>query len=445
MRADFSQAPLQGHIRGPQSVVRGPVLVTGCAGFIGWKVAEHLLDEGVQVVGVDNLNEAYDVRLKRWRLARLEGKPGFEFHRLDITDQEALRRLFQAAADRRPQTAVGRPRSAVGGPWSAVINLAARAGVRQSVEDPWVYYETNVTGTLNLLDLCREFGVTKFILASTSSLYGNADGRRQMADGESRMADVGNHHSQWAIGHRPFREDMATDRPLSPYAASKKAAEALCHTYHYLYGMDVAVLRYFTVYGPAGRPDMSLFRFVQWISEGRPVVVYGDGRQSRDFTYVDDIARGTLAALRFLETADDGPQTAEGHQRSAVGGQPSAVGGQASAVGGQHSAVSGQPSAVGDSPSAIRHPKFEIFNLGSDHPVVLLDVIHLVEEVVGKKARLEHRPRHPADVWATWADIGKAEHLLGWRPETPIEEGVRRTVAWYQEERAWAREVATRE
>ena len=464
MRADFSQAPLQGHIRGPQSVVRGPVLVTGCAGFIGWKVAEHLLDEGVQVVGVDNLNEAYDVRLKRWRLARLEGKPGFEFHRLDITDQEALRRLFQAAADRRPQTAVGRPRSAVsghpstvGGPWSAVINLAARAGVRQSVEDPWAYFATNVTGTLNLLDLCREFGVTKFILASTSSLYGNAECGFRSSDfhirnPQSELCDpqsaIRNPNSE--LPNRAFREDMATDRPLSPYAASKKAAEALCHTYHYLYGMDVAVLRYFTVYGPAGRPDMSLFRFVQWISEGWPVVVYGDGRQSRDFTYVDDIARGTLAALRYLEatdgpetTADGRPQTTEGHQRSAVGGQPSSVGGQASAVGGQHSAVSGQPSAVGDSPSAIRHPKFEIFNLGSDHPVVLLDVIHLVEEVVGRKARLEHRPRHPADVWATWADIGKAEHLLGWRPETPIEEGVRRAVAWYQEERAWAREVAT--
>jgi len=437
MRADFSQAPLQGHIRGPQSVVRGPVLVTGCAGFIGWKVAEHLLDEGVQVVGVDNLNEAYDVRLKRWRLARLEGKPGFEFHRLDITDQEALRRLFQAAADRRPQTAVGRPRSVVGGPWSAVINLAARAGVRQSVEDPWAYFATNVTGTLNLLDLCREFGVTKFILASTSSLYGNAECGFRSSDFHIRnpqselcnpQSAIRNPNSE--LPNRAFREDMATDRPLSPYAASKKAAEALCHTYHYLYGMDVAVLRYFTVYGPAGRPDMSLFRFVQWISEGRPVVVYGDGRQSRDFTYVDDIARGTLAALRYLE-ATDGPETTADGRPQTTEGQPSAV--------------SHQQSAIGGPQSAVRGPVFEIVNLGSDHPVVLLDVIHLVEEVVGRKARLEHRPRHPADVWATWADIGKAEHLLGWRPETPIEEGVRRTVAWYQEERAWAREVATRE
>jgi nucleoside-diphosphate-sugar epimerase len=277
--------------------------------------------------------------------------------------------------------------------------------------------------------------VTKFILASTSSLYGDAECGFRSSDfhirnPQSELCDpqsaIRNPNSE--LPNRAFREDMATDRPLSPYAASKKAAEALCHTYHYLYGMDVAVLRYFTVYGPAGRPDMSLFRFVQWISEGRPVVVYGDGRQSRDFTYVDDIARGTLAALRYLE-ATDGPETTADGRPQTTEGQPSAV--------------SHQQSAIGGPQSAVRGPVFEIVNLGSDHPVVLLDVIHLVEEVVGRKARLEHRPRHPADVWATWADIGKAEHLLGWRPETPIEEGVRRAVAWYQEERAWAREVET--
>ena len=240
------------------------VLVTGCAGFIGARVTELLLNQGHTVVGVDNLNDAYDVRLKHWRLARLEGRPGFTFHRLDITDRMALHTLFEALA--------------VSGLLSAVVNLAARAGVRQSVENPWVYYETNVTGTLNLLELCREYGGKKFVLASTSSLYG-------------------------ANNPRPFCEDADTDEPLSPYAASKKAAETLCYTYYYLYGLDVTVLRYFTVYGPAGRPDMSLFRFVQWISEGRPVIVYGDGTQERDFTYVDDIARGTLAALKLhLET-----------------------------------------------------------------------------------------------------------------------------------------------
>jgi len=325
-------------------------LVTGCAGFIASKVAERLLAQGHNVVGIDNLNEAYDVRLKEWRLAQLEGTPGFEFHRLDITDRAALGKLFDPISNLQSPA------------FDAVINLAARAGVRQSVENPWVYVDTNVTGTLNLLELCREYGVNKFILSSTSSLYG-------------------------ARNPRPFHEDADTNGPLSPYAASKKGAEALCYTYHYLYGIDVTVFRYFTVYGPAGRPDMSLFRFTQWISEGRPVTVYGDGQQSRDFTYVDDIARGTVAGLK----------------------------------------------PVG----------YEVINLGSDEPVVLMDAIHLVEAAVGKEAQLEFRPRHPADVLATWADIGKAQRLLGWRPQTRFEAGVGRLADWYRENRAWVSEIRT--
>jgi UDP-glucuronate 4-epimerase len=327
----------------------GHYLLTGVAGFIASKVGGFLLAEGHSVVGVDNLNDAYDVRLKEWRLAQLEGKPGFVFHKLDITDREALRELWMMQARE-------------GVPFDAVINLAARAGVRQSVRNPWVYFETNVTGTLNLLELCREFEVNKFVLASTSSLYG-------------------------ANNPRPFREDANTDGPLSPYAASKKGAEVLCHTYHYLYEIDVTVFRYFTVYGPAGRPDMSLFRFTQWISEGRPVLVYGDGQQSRDFTYVDDIARGTIAGLKPLG--------------------------------------------------------YEVINLGSDEPVVLMDAIRLVEELTGREAKLENKPRHPADILATWADIGKAERVLGWRPQTRFKEGVVRLVDWYRENRGWAREVVT--
>jgi nucleoside-diphosphate-sugar epimerase len=327
----------------------GHYLVTGVAGFIASRVAEFLLADDHTVVGIDNLNDAYDVRLKHWRLAQLEGKLGFAFHCLDITDRTALSGLFSQFAVHHSQ-------------FDAIVNLAARAGVRQSVENPWVYFETNATGTLNLLELCREFGVQKFVLASTSSLYG-------------------------ADNPRPFREDANTDGPLSPYAASKKAAETLCYTYHYLYDLDVTVLRYFTVYGPAGRPDMSLFRFVQWISEGRPVIVYGDGKQSRDFTYVDDIARGTLAALRPLG--------------------------------------------------------YKVINLGSDEPIVLNEAIRLVEELVGRKANIEYKPRHPADVLATWADIGMSERLLGWRPGTTFGEGIEWLVAWYQENREWAKGILT--
>jgi UDP-glucuronate 4-epimerase len=242
-----------------------------------------------------------------------------------------------------------------------VIHLAARAGVRPSVANPWVYFETNAVGTLHVLDACREHGVAKFVLASTSSVYG-------------------------ANNPIPFAEDAQTDRPLSPYAASKKAAEALAFTYHHLHAIDITVLRYFTVYGPAGRPDMSVFRFIRRISEGEPIVVFGDGAQRRDFTYVDDIARGTVAAVRPLG--------------------------------------------------------FEVINLGGDQPVALAEVIEKITTLVGRPARIERREAHPADVPATWANIEKAQRLLGWRPQVPLDEGLRRAVAWYQQQRGWAGQLA---
>jgi nucleoside-diphosphate-sugar epimerase len=237
------------------------------------------------------------------------------------------------------------------------VNLAARAGVRPSVENPWVYYQANCDGTLNLLDLCRRYRVPKFLLASTSSLYG-------------------------AHNPVPYREDADTNRPLSPYAASKKAAETIAYTYHYLHQIDVSVVRYFTVYGPAGRPDMSIFRFTRWMSEGDPLVLFGDGTQQRDFTYVDDIARGTIAALRPLG--------------------------------------------------------YEVINLGGDRPVSMASVIEEISRLVGKPPRVERRPAHPADVPATWADIGKARALLAWAPTVSLEEGLRRTVQWYRENRTLA-------
>lgn len=320
-------------------------LVTGTAGFIASRVATFLLEAGHTVVGLDNLNDAYDVRFKEWRLNRLRDLPRFQFHHLDICDRQALNRVIEQIPH-----------------FDAIINLAARAGVRQSVENPWNYIDTNVTGTLNLLESCRERAIQKFVLASTSSLYG-------------------------ANNQHPFQESANTNGTLSPYAASKKAAEVMCYTYHYLYNLDVTVLRYFTVYGPAGRPDMSLFRFVQWISEDRPVTIFGDGQQSRDFTYVDDIARGTILALQPLG--------------------------------------------------------YEVINLGSDQPIILADAICLIEELIGKQAKLIYKPAHPADVKATWADITKAQRLLGWRPQIPFEQGVRQLVQWYQNNRHWAQDIAT--
>ena len=320
-------------------------LITGTAGFIAARVAELLLLAGHEVSGVDNLNDAYDVRLKHWRLTRLTALVGFRFQQLDISDRQALAEYWR-----------GKPRV------DAVINLAARAGVRPSVDNPWVYLDTNLTGTLNLLECCRHAGVPKFVLASSSSVYG-------------------------ASSEMPYREGTNTDQPLSPYAASKKAAETLCYTYHCLHGIDISVLRYFTVFGPAGRPDMSPFRFVQWISEGRPVVVFGDGRQRRDFTYVDDIAAGTIASLRPLGYA--------------------------------------------------------IINLGSDHPVALMEIIRLIEGLTGRAAQLEFRPAHAADVPATWADIRRAGELLAWKPETSLETGFASLVAWYQANQSWASQIST--
>ena len=320
-------------------------LLAGAAGFIGAAVAGELLDAGHAVLGVDDLNDAYDVRLKHWRLERLRTRERFTFRRADVSDRAAI----EAACGHEP-------------PVDGVLNLAARAGVRASVEDPWACVDANVTGTLNLLNLCRERGARKFVLASTSSLY----------DPGSSM---------------PYREDADTSRPRSPYAATKQAAEALCHAYHHQFGLDVTVLRYFTVYGPAGRPDMSLFRFVQWVHEERPVRLYGDGTQSRDFTYIDDAARGTVAALAPLG--------------------------------------------------------YEVVNLGAGAPAPLLEILRFIEACAGRAARVEHLAPHPADAPATWADTSKAERLLGWKPRTAWKDGVKKLVEWYVANRSWARQVHT--
>jgi UDP-glucuronate 4-epimerase len=319
-------------------------LITGAAGFIGARVAEMLIDTGHTVLGIDNLNEAYDRRLKDWRLARLKARSGFDFCLADIREMPALK---EAVSGRE---------------FDGVINLAARAGVRPSVSNPWIYTQTNVGGALNVLELCRQLGVPKLVQASTSSVYG------------------GNNT-------RPFREDADVTRPLSPYAATKAAAELLAHTYHNLHGLDVTVLRFFTVYGPAGRPDMSVFRFVQWIEEERPLILYGDGDQERDYTFIDDIARGTVAALR----------------------------------------------PVG----------YEIVNLGGDEPVSIRQLISQLEELTGKAAHIDRRPDAPGDVRATWADIYKARSLLDWEPQVARLDGLAECVAWYRAERAWAASIDT--
>jgi nucleoside-diphosphate-sugar epimerase len=321
-------------------------LVTGAAGFIASQVSKQLLDQGDHVVGVDNLNDYYDVRLKNWRLEQLKAHPhaeNFSFACLDIEDHTKLVDLFKAE-----------------GPFDAVLNLAARAGVRYSMENPHVYLSTNAEGTLNLLECMRAQSCNKLVLASTSSLY--------------------------AGQKMPFTEDLAVNEPLSPYAASKKAGELMAYSYHKLYQMDVSVVRYFTVFGPAGRPDMSPYRFIKWIAEEETIQMFGDGSQSRDFTYVDDIARGTIAAIQDIG--------------------------------------------------------YEIINLGGGrNPVSLNTIIIKLEELLRKKANIDHKPFHVADLMETWADISKAKRLLGWEPQVSLEEGLEKSVQWYLDNQHWLKEV----
>jgi UDP-glucuronate 4-epimerase len=316
--------------------------LTGAAGFIGSKTADLLLNQNDRVVGVDSMNDYYDVRVKQHRLAALKKRKNFVFHKVDIENPKALDATFKNYK------------------FDAVINLAARAGVRYSLSHPHVYYTTNTLGTLNLLEICKARKIKKFVLASTSSLY--------------------------AGQKMPFKEDLPVNTPISPYAASKKAAELTCYTYHFHYNIDVTIVRYFTVYGPAGRPDMSVFRFIKWIDDNHPLDLFGDGLQSRDFTYIDDIAAGTVKAVK----------------------------------------------KVG----------FEIINLGGGQkPYTLQHVIQLIEKYLGKKAKIKKLAFPKADIKETWADISKAKKILGWAPTVELEEGIKRSVDWYLENRDWLKNV----
>ncbi|MDA0346000.1 MAG: GDP-mannose 4,6-dehydratase [Verrucomicrobia bacterium] len=318
------------------------LLLTGCAGFIGWKTTELLIKQGHQVVGVDNLNNYYDVGLKQWRLNKLTQMDGFRFEKADLDEKESIGRLFKNTA------------------FDAVVHLGGRAGVRYSMENPHAYMETNAGGTLSMLESMRQHGVRKFVLSSTSSLYAGQD--------------------------MPFLESLPVNQPISPYAATKKAAEAMAYTYHHLYDFDVSILRYFTAYGPAGRPDMAPLRFVRWIDEGTPITLYGDGSQSRDFTYIDDIARGTIAALKNV-----------GH---------------------------------------------EIINLGGgNNPVSISKMIETFEIQLGKKAIIDYQPFIKGDMLHTWADISKAKSILDWKPQVSFQEGTQNLVDWYRSEKDWVSQL----
>jgi len=312
------------------------ILVTGGAGFIGSHLVERLLAEGHRVVCLDNFDDFYDPALKRRNLAQAMKQPGFRLVEGELRDEEGLKKIFS------------------GEKFDLVAHLAARAGVRPSVENPALYVDVNLRGTIYLLEACKNQAVRRFIFASSSSVYGNS----------SRV---------------PFSEEDPVNTPISPYAATKKAGELLCHTYHHLYGMDIACLRYFTVYGPRQRPEMAIHQFTRSIHAGKKISLFGDGSSRRDYTYIDDAVGGTLGAFR-------------------------------------------------------REHGFQVYNIGESQTITLAELIRAIEEQVGKKAIIEHLPEQPGDVKLTYAEIGKAIERLGYNPQTKIREGLGRFVRWYLDE-----------
>ena len=328
------------------------VLITGVAGFIGFHLAKRLLARGDQVVGLDNLNDYYDVTLKEARLAQVKGQPGFRFYKLDLADREGIPRLFK---EHEPEV---------------VVNLAAQAGVRYSLHNPHAYIDSNLLGFTNILEGCRHFGVKHLVFASSSSVYG----------ANTRM---------------PFSVHDNVDHPVSLYGASKKANELMAHTYSHLYGLPATGLRFFTVYGPWGRPDMAYFLFTKAILEGRPINVFNYGKMRRDFTYIDDIVEGVVRVL----------------------GRPA------------------EPNRTwsGDAPDpGSSVAPYKLYNIGNNQPVELMRFIEVLEDQLGVKAVKNMLPLQPGDVPATYADVDDLVRDVGFKPSTPIEVGIERFVTWYR-------------
>ena len=327
----------------------GAVLVTGAAGFIGFHVARRYLDDGVEVVGLDDLNDYYDPALKRARLAELSGRPGFTFEQADVADAARLDALFAAHA------------------FGTVIHLAAQAGVRHSLERPFLYGHSNLSGFLSILEACRHRGVGHLVYASSSSVYGES-------------AAV------------PFSTEARTDHPVSLYGATKKANELFAHSYSHLFGIPTTGLRFFTVYGPWGRPDMALFLFTKAMLAGEPVPLFNEGEVARDFTYIDDVVECVVRIAARPATPDD------------------------------HS---------GDAGAATFAP-YRLHNIGNDRPVTVTRLIEILERCLGRTARKRLLPMQPGDVRTTCAEIGALRAAIGFAPSTPLEEGVERFVAWYR-------------
>jgi UDP-glucuronate 4-epimerase len=327
------------------------ILITGIAGFIGYQLGKRLLEEKWQVVGIDNMNAYYDVQLKIDRLKQLEGKENFQFYQMDISDKTGMAKVFSQEG------------------FDSVVNLAAQAGVRYSLTNPYAYIESNISGFTNILEGCRHHQVKHLVFASSSSVYG-------------------------ANTNMPFSVHQNVDHPMSLYAATKKANELMAHTYASLYGLPVTGLRFFTVYGPWGRPDMALFLFTKAILAGKPINVFNNGKMRRDFTYIDDIVEGVVRVIERIPESN--------------------------------------PDWRGDRPDpATSYAPYNIFNIGNNNPIELLSFINIIEDALGKKAIKNMMPMQPGDVPATYADIDDLMQLVGFTPKVPIDIGIRRFIDWY--------------
>jgi UDP-glucuronate 4-epimerase len=329
------------------------VLITGAAGFIGFHLSMKLLKDGCHVTGIDNLNSYYDVKLKEARLEKLTSFENFSFYKMDISDKKSLEKIFNSTK------------------YDVLVNLAAQAGVRYSIENPHAYVDSNIVGFVNLLEACRHNDVKHLVFASSSSVYG-------------------------ANTKMPFSVHNNVDHPVSLYAATKKANELMAHAYSHLYGMACTGLRFFTVYGPWGRPDMALFLFTKAILEEKPIKVFNHGRMQRDFTYIDDITEGVVRIMARLPEPD--------------------------------------PTWNGDNPDpGTSYARYKIYNIGNNNPVELMEFIGVIEKVLGKKAKKEFLDLQPGDVPATYADIDDLIKDVGFKPETSIETGIKQFILWYND------------
>jgi nucleoside-diphosphate-sugar epimerase len=322
------------------------VLLTGAAGFIGYHFSDFLLRKGFEVYGIDDLNDNYDKKIKQWRISQLISRKNFHFNKLDISSPTTLKRYFR--------------KNFQSNKLNAIVNLAARTGVRKSTADPYSYYQSNVMGVLNLIQLANTYGIQNFIHASTSSVYGGSK-------------------------DRSFNVNADTNKPLSNYAASKKASEALLYAYHMLHGQNISILRFFTVYGPAGRPDMSPFVFIQSSVNSKTINLFGTGRQKRDFTYVDDVVSGIYKSLKLKG--------------------------------------------------------YNVLNLGNNKPISINYLIDKISELSGKKTKIRKKPLRPEDVFYTCANITKTKKLIGWTPKTNIDQGLTKTLNWHLENQGWLKKI----